>query len=57
MNMVICRKKSIKTDIAAYKLNNRTAGIGVKAPRKNAILSDTEVNNIAGPTRPTIRAI
>lgn len=57
MNMVICRKKSIKTDIAAYKLNNRTAGIGVNAPRKNAILSDTEVNNIAGPTRPTIRAI
>ena len=50
-------ENQLDTDIPAYKLNKRTAGIGVNAPRKNAILSETDVNNIAGPTRPTIRAI
>lgn len=54
---VICSKKSKQIAIPAYKENDRTAGIGERAPKKKQVASESDVRSIDGITSPAIRPI
>jgi len=49
INKVICRMKSVITEIPATRQNDCSAGTSVKVPMKNASASQKAAANIEGP--------